>query len=193
MEQKVMKNIRAVGCGMAIGFAFLLWTHTVSSVTKADITKELNAVHTEEVNELRSQLNSTNLLLFERTQAVLELTEEVKRLRSAPAVYEVSTSEFVVTAYSPYDDQNGINADSTPDSTATGTKPKYGTFAVDPKVIPYGSTVIIMYTDGTTEVGKAEDTGGAIKGNRLDVFRQTYKSAMKFGRREAKVIWYAAK
>ena len=45
--------------------------------------------------------------------------------------------------------------------TATGTKAKYGTLAVDPKVIPYGTKVYIKELD---KVFTAEDCGGGIKG-----------------------------
>jgi 3D (Asp-Asp-Asp) domain-containing protein len=54
--------------------------------------------------------------------------------------------------------------------TATGTVPKWGTIAVDPTAIPYGTKVYIP------EFGKvfvAEDCGSAIKGNRIDIFMAT--------------------
>src|SRR6185312_15520406 len=50
--------------------------------------------------------------------------------------------------------------------TRTGTVPHWGTVAVDPRVIPLGSTVYIQGLG----VFKAEDTGGAIIGDRVDVF-----------------------
>ncbi len=50
--------------------------------------------------------------------------------------------------------------------TATGTIPHYGTIAVDPRVIPLGTK---MYIPGYG-IGIAEDTGGAIKGNIIDLF-----------------------
>lgn len=98
--------------------------------------------------------------------------------------------KFEVTAYSPYENFNGIQADDTPDQTATMTRPHIGTFAVDPKVIPLRSTVVIIYPDGTVERGRAEDTGGAVKGNHIDVFRPAFKTAQKFGVKQAVVIWY---
>lgn len=73
--------------------------------------------------------------------------------------------------------------------TATGTKPREGrTIAVDPKVIPYGSTV---YIEGYGYY-IAEDTGGAIKGNRIDIFMMDYNKALKLGRPKAKV-WILGK
>lgn len=57
--------------------------------------------------------------------------------------------------------------------TRTGTIPHWGTVAVDPSVIPLGSTVYIQGLG----VFKAEDTGGAIIGNSVDVFVATAAEA----------------
>lgn len=48
--------------------------------------------------------------------------------------------------------------------------------AVDPTVIPYGTEVEI---DGN--IYKAQDCGGAIKGNRIDVYHSSHEEALKFG------------
>lgn len=62
--------------------------------------------------------------------------------------------------------------------TKSGTKatPRQ-TIAVDPKIIPLGTKVFIegmgIYT--------AEDIGGAIKGNKIDIFMETHKQAINFG------------
>ena len=61
--------------------------------------------------------------------------------------------------------------------TATGTKATAGrTIAVDPRVIPYGSKVII---NGNTYI--AEDCGGAIKSNKVDIFFDTHQEARVWG------------
>jgi 3D (Asp-Asp-Asp) domain-containing protein len=57
--------------------------------------------------------------------------------------------------------------------TKTGTVPHWGTVAVDPQVIPLGSTVYIQGLG----VFKAEDTGGAIVGHSVDVFVATAAEA----------------
>lgn len=51
------------------------------------------------------------------------------------------------------------------------------TIAVDPAIIPMGSTVII---NGHEFI--AEDVGGAIKGNRIDIYFDNHEEALKFGR-----------
>ncbi|MFZ5632191.1 MAG: 3D domain-containing protein [Bacillota bacterium] len=68
-------------------------------------------------------------------------------------------------------------------NTATGTKPEYGTVAVDPRVIPLGTR---MYVEGYG-YATALDTGGAIKGKRIDVFLESYNEADRWGVRTVKV------
>ena len=64
--------------------------------------------------------------------------------------------------------------------TATGTKPKWGTIAVDPRVIPYGTKVYIPQFNMTFV---AEDCGGAIKGNKIDIFMNSKSECRTWGRR----------
>lgn len=62
--------------------------------------------------------------------------------------------------------------------TAMGTKAKYGTLAVDPKVIPYGTKVYIKELD---KVFTAEDCGGGIKGNKVDIYMNTESACRNWG------------
>ncbi len=73
--------------------------------------------------------------------------------------------------------------------TATGRKATYGVVAVDPRVIPLGSRLYIESADGKYVYGTAiaADTGGAIKGNRIDLCFNTRSEAISFGRRNMKV------
>ncbi len=73
--------------------------------------------------------------------------------------------------------------------TATGAKAGYGIVAVDPSVIPLGSKLYIETADGSYVYGSAvaADTGGAIKGNRIDLCFNTRAEAISFGRRAVKV------
>ena len=75
-------------------------------------------------------------------------------------------------------------------TTATGTTTKYGTIAVDPSVIPLGSKLYVVSDGGQSwsyGPGLAEDTGGLIKGNKIDLFFMTGEEATEFGVRSAKV------
>ncbi|KAB3537805.1 DUF348 domain-containing protein [Alkaliphilus pronyensis] len=73
--------------------------------------------------------------------------------------------------------------------TRSGTKVRPGVVAVDPSVIPLGTKLYIESTDSTPSYGiaVAEDTGGAIKGNRIDLYYEKRSEALKFGRRDVKV------
>lgn len=73
-------------------------------------------------------------------------------------------------------------------TTASGLKPVrnpdgISTVAVDPNVIPLGSKV---YVSGYG-VAIAADTGGAIKGNIIDVYLNSYEECMSWGRRQVTV------
>lgn len=77
------------------------------------------------------------------------------------------------------------SAYSTGSITATGTKPTVGrTISVDPKIIPYGTKVYIPYFD---RVYIAEDTGGAIKGNKIDIFMGSRQECYNWGIRNIEI------
>lgn len=88
--------------------------------------------------------------------------------------------EFTLTAYCSCEDCSGEWGAI----TSTGTVPKANrTIAVDPSVIPYGTHVLI---NGDEYV--AEDCGGAIKGNRIDVYFDYHYEALEFGVQTATVF-----
>lgn len=67
--------------------------------------------------------------------------------------------------------------------TAIGAKTRRGIIAVDPRIIPFGTK---LYVEGYG-YGIAADTGGAIKGHRIDLFFETQSEAVKWGRRNVKL------
>lgn len=90
------------------------------------------------------------------------------------ADYLEDLGEFKLTAYCTCDKCCGEWADGI---TFTGTEATPGrTVAVDPSVIPLGSTVEI---NGVSYI--AEDIGGAIKGKRIDVLFPSHQAALEFG------------
>lgn len=70
-------------------------------------------------------------------------------------------------------------------TTSTGTTVRVGTVAVDPRYIPYGTRMFIIASDGSFVYGvaEAEDCGGDIKGDRMDLYFPTYGECIQFGRR----------
>lgn len=94
-------------------------------------------------------------------------------------------SEFVLTAYCPCSRCCGKWADGI---TSTGTTATEGrTVAVDPSVIPYGSIVTVFFENGDTHSYIAEDCGGGIKQNRIDIFFNDHQAALEFGVQSAMV------
>ncbi len=71
-------------------------------------------------------------------------------------------------------------------TTATGETLRKGIVAVDPTVIPMHTK---MFITGSVEygLGQAEDTGGAIKGNIVDLAYMSYDECIQFGRRQMQV------
>lgn len=106
--------------------------------------------------------------------------QESEKIEAALDWHYIEDCEL--TAYCPCADccgkDNGI--------TATGTVAQEGvTIAVDPDVIPLGSWVEI---DGHTY--HAEDVGGAVNGNHIDIYFNSHDAAWDFGHRYANVRWY---
>lgn len=95
-----------------------------------------------------------------------------------------STGKYKATAYTHTD----AGCDMI---TATGTTVRIGTVAVDPRVIPYGTRMYIVSNDGKYIYGvsAAEDCGGGIKGNRLDLYFPTTSECFKFGVRGCTVYF----
>ncbi|MEO2208078.1 ubiquitin-like domain-containing protein [Paenibacillus pabuli] len=115
-------------------------------------------------------------------------TNSKKTAASGSKVITVSGTSFKyskvlknvsMTAYS--SEEPGIGT-----KTASGTRVTEGrTIAVDPKVIPIGWWV---YIEGLG-FRRAEDTGGAIKGNKIDVYYDSVKHALNFGRKKGKTVY----
>ena len=98
---------------------------------------------------------------------------------------DVFLGEYTLTAYCACSRCCGVWANG---YTATGTLATEGrTIAVDPKVIPYGSRVLLIWPDGTQHSYIAEDCGGGVNGNHIDVFFYSHQAARQFGVQSAMV------
>lgn len=75
--------------------------------------------------------------------------------------------------------------------TSTGTTVQRGTVAVDPRFIPYGTRMFIVSNDGKFVYGLAvaEDCGGAIKRDRMDLYFPTYNECIQFGYRRCTIYF----
>lgn len=70
--------------------------------------------------------------------------------------------------------------------TASGQSVTRGLIAADPRVLPIGTRVRVEAGPWTGEYLVA-DTGGAIKGRKIDIWTPSSREAMQFGRRAVKV------
>ena len=125
-------------------------------ITKETITRE---------TRLEDELTQSIQNFTELEEMYLELTKENRELKEQS---DIVWDNFEVTAYTQND--NGCN-----NLTAIGLDlnkdwTRYFNFvAVDPDVIPYGTTVFIKL-DGEIISALAVDTGGAIVGNHIDFY-----------------------
>lgn len=119
-------------------------------------------------------------------EVVDQTTEETVLAEPVTAIVHKGTAQTVAVGGEEFDYIQAIAVKATaytPNDpgctgiTSTGTVAGYGTLAVDPNVIPYGSKVYIPGY-GTAI---AEDTGGAIKGNRVDVCYPELEDALNWG------------
>lgn len=149
---------------------------TFAGLSGAYISALHNRIDTLETQLVASQKARADALLKVKADEPTPVAEEVAEIE--PELQSLGT--FKLTAYCPCPKCCGEWADGI---TYTMTKATAGrTVAVDPDVIPLGSTI---YINGTPYV--AEDIGGAIQGNRIDVFFPDHQTALQFGVQYAEV------
>ena len=135
----------------------------------------LHLFQSAEIDKYRQEIQQMRRQIIE-TQA--EIRAWLDKLGVMP--------ETTVSYYAPLDPKATICHNGDPTHTATGTYPTAGrTIAVDPSVIPLGSRV---YIEG---IGwrVAEDKGGKIKNNKIDLCMNTAKECYEWGIRTATVIY----
>ena len=132
----------------------------------------------------------------DEVETVKETVEEESEVKaesdSAPEPAPASESStslgtFEATAYTAQ--CNGCSG-----ITATGVDVRSTTqhngrtvVAVDPSVIALGTELIVTTADGREIEAIASDTGGAIKGNRIDILFANHSDAVNFGRQNVEV------
>lgn len=130
-------------------------------------------------NEIQSQQKEIDELKKKLTSKI-QRDSEVKKheiSRGSTSLNSKYLGSFKISHYTAYDSGcTGITASGTPAIAGR-------TVAVDPNVIPLGTK---LYIEGYGEV-IAEDTGGAIKGNIIDVCVATQSIARKNGIKNLKV------
>ena len=143
------------------------------------LTEEVTA---EAVNEVVAVGTGKNLIKTPSGNVIIG--DGTITLANGDVLTYTRSAKFKATAYTHTD----AGCDTI---TATGTTVRWGTVAVDPRVIPYGTRMFIITNDGSFVygVGTAEDCGGSIKGNRLDLYLPTYSQCIQFGVRNCTVYF----
>jgi 3D (Asp-Asp-Asp) domain-containing protein len=114
-------------------------------------------------------------------KAAIPSEPETREAHEAPVVetnveqeFIVAPANYVATAY------------SLKGRTASGRPVTKGIIAADPRFLPLGSRVRVEAGPYSGEYVVA-DTGGAVRGRRIDIWTPTAREAMRFGRRTIKL------
>jgi len=140
----------------------------------------------EGVNQAREAKNTTKIESVKVEKSV-ESKKEVKQVKASEKKPSKTKKEekwmyFTITAYTNGKESTGkVKGDKDYGKTASGVYTKEGvTVSADPKVFPMGTKI---YIEGVGE-RIVQDTGGAIKGNKLDLFIEDLDEALEFGRKK---------
>lgn len=116
------------------------------------------------------------------TPSTGELLQDINKVSAAPKTHQVMME---VTAYCPCTKCCGPKAQGI---TASGKLISYnaGRFVAADRSMPFGTKLIIPGYHNAKPV-EVLDRGGAIKGNKLDVFFPTHKEALQWGRQHVMV------
>ena len=158
-----------LGLLTCVGLSILITTQAIENLQTGMKQVEMCEAERHSMSGALDAMTRTHLSLLDAREVIGKVGSDAAWGR-----------RFHVTQYAP--SAGGINADSDPSTTSTMRKanPAHRIVAVDPKVIPYGSWIWI---EG---IGwyEAQDTGGAIKGFKLDVMVHGVKEAMQWGRQD---------
>jgi len=138
-------------------------TATTLLTTTEKLTTTTTELETTTTTKPTTTTTTTKPTTTTTTTIVAEVAVKAPSTSAKETTYEGSKNlgTFRITCYTPYSD-GGVWGYQ----TATGARSTHlQTCAVDPSVIPLGSTI---YVNGLTL--KAVDVGGAVKGNKIDIF-----------------------
>ena len=161
MNQKVLKKASKFIMAGLIG---------VTALFSATPSEASSLAAFQGANELKQSYNVVNSVGYSNNLIGQLNTMKLTNLDYSNVIW------MEATGYSRFDPGCG-------DYTATGEFVHYGLAAVDPSVIPLGTN---MYVEGYGHA-LAADTGGAIKGNRIDLAFDSHQEALNWGRRGVNV------
>jgi 3D (Asp-Asp-Asp) domain-containing protein len=141
----------------------------------SDLRKELRQLQSEN-RRLHGELN-------EKERRIKELERRIEELQSQPEWSTFEATAYVADCYG----CSGITKTGYDVRNTVYTPEGLRVIAVDPAVIPLGSTVEIKLADGRTFKAKAIDVGGAINNYEIDILVDSYDKAIQFGRQDVEL------
>ena len=173
------KRIEFAINALVITICFSVFIFALIDTGKAKEAAEL------EVETLTVQLAEANEQILQLDNAVAELAPKTSIVKADELLRMKRIGEFTVTHYCPCKKccgkTDGIGA------SGRAVIPYYSV-AVDPSVIPLGTIIYLDYGDGVLHECRADDTGGAVNGYKLDLCVGEHKSAQMLGVRSATVF-----
>jgi len=186
-------------CAIIILSAWLLCavgSCTAITVLRADVTAtaereaiaEYAAPKTERETEMPKQLLAVEEAYTPaaepESQTISVNGIECELVPASESLGMIPLGTFKITHYAPTVECCG-KADGI---SASGRKVvPYYSVAVDPDVIPLGTVFCLDYGDGVLHEVRADDVGGAVKGNVIDLCVSDYETAVRMGVRSAQV------
>jgi 3D (Asp-Asp-Asp) domain-containing protein len=182
---KYKKSLAILGICSVLGYGGFAYIQNIAEAKalsqEAKEVQEQNAVVIENLRKELEKTQQDNNKLKQENEMLRQQNDELEAEKKRRLA---NTFEVEATAYCDMGTTaNGFNL--------TGlSREEAMTIAVDPNVIPLGSKVQVTF-DGPFEylsgVYTANDTGGVITGNIIDVFIPNHDEAMAFGRRTCAV------
>jgi 3D (Asp-Asp-Asp) domain-containing protein/peptidoglycan hydrolase CwlO-like protein len=175
-NQELMRNLEEEKNTYEMIFRKSEDTKNNIKITKENITLEKEALENYLANR-EALLAQVKTEKSEFTTLLAEIKERIRQIQP-PGLTLIGEWDMVATAY--FSGGGGLSGNGI---TAIGFRARKGIVAVDPRVIPLGTK---LYIPGYGEA-LAADTGGWIKGNRIDLVFESLEECYRFGRRKLKV------
>jgi 3D (Asp-Asp-Asp) domain-containing protein len=187
------RNFLAAALGLALALIFMLAVCLHVMAQELRIAQErLDDAYEEIVESERkisaarrttAALEDTVFQLRQENEAQVEELALRKKLATLSKMENITVSHYCCELYE--------HICGTGDGlTASGVPVQAGvSVAVDPEIIPLGSTVFVDYGDGHIHTYTAHDVGGYIKGKHIDVAVETHDMAVAMGLRTANIWW----
>lgn len=179
----------------------------VTDFSEAPYKDADTAIYVREINDLNANIDDLTEKLADTKERLEQALNDVKEAKASvrsdkrndtdsdnnggSGVDNVVTAEidvFEATFYTAFCDTGctGVTASGV-DVSNTIYHEGRRIVAVDPSVIKLGTVVKVTLADGTSFEATAADTGGDIKGNRIDVLVADKEEARRLGRQDVKV------